>query len=474
MTTDATIRTQCPSCQAKFRVASEHVGRRTRCPGCRQAFEIQPVAQSKSNGPKSNKADAPPEVTYVGVNCRLCGTRMYGRLDQVGKPMKCPDCDTETTLPPPKPTAKQAVPAAMLGEQYELYEGDDQPWGITLAAAQAESVPVHCELCGTLQHVPPEMVGSVAVCPDCDHGTRVHPKPTTAKKDLGPDLELEPPTVTEEMATPTAPPVYSRLHDFESLSDEDKEERMSRVATNRKARPQMPRLPLVTGWGAFLRSPGVVPRWLGLSVWLSGCIALAAFSFTLIFGGGPYGAVAGLPLFCAAGAMLGLWYGCCAAIAMTVITESSEGNDKMTAWPTINPIDWMGEALYMMVAALASAAPGYLLVLVTGAHSIFVLGGMLASAWVFYPIMQLSSLEASSPFALAMPGVLGSLGEWFGTWGRFYILSGLLAVATVVVVGGLGWLSPPLLLVASVPIVGAAGVYFRLLGRLAWRIREDS
>lgn len=469
MTTDATIRTECPSCHAKFRVAAEHQGRRTRCPSCRKPFEIQPTQASATAPP-----DDPPEVTHVGVNCRLCGTRMYGRLDQVGKPLKCPDCDTETLLPPPQPKSKQAVPAAMLGEQYELYEGDDQPWGTALAAAQAEMVPVHCELCGTLQYVPPEMVGSVAICPDCDHGTRVRPaKAKPAPKNLGRDIELEPPSVTEEMATPSAPPLFSRLHEFESLSDEEKEERMARVATNRKARPQMPRLPLVSGWAAFFTGPGVVARWLVISMWLSGAAALAVFAFNLIFAGGQYGAVAGLPLLCSAGAVAALCYAYSAAMAITIVTESSEGNDRMTSWPSINPIDWMGETIYTVIAGLAAAAPGYLLVQVTGAHSVAVLGGMLVSGWLLYPVMQLSSLEGSSAFALAMPGVLGSISNRFGTWVTFYLLSGAIAAAMVLAIAALWWIGGPAMMAASVPIIGAAIAYFRLLGRLAWRIRED-
>lgn len=480
MTTDATIRTQCPGCQAKFRVGGEHVGRRTRCPNCRAPFEVQPIARGPAAvspivQPEVVVAEQPPEVTHVGVNCRLCGTRMYGRLDQVGQPLKCPDCYTETTLPPPKPKTKQAVPAAMLGDQYELYEGDDQPWGVTLAATQAEMLPVHCELCGTLQYVPPEMVGSVAICPDCDHGTRVRPgKPKPAAKDLGADLEIEPPQVTAEMATPSAPPIYSRLHEFDSLSEQEKEERMSRVATNRKARPQVPRLPLLTGWGAFLASSGVVARWLGLSAWFSAAAALAVFAFNIIFTGGPYGAVAGLPLLCAAGAVAALCSACCAATAITIVTESSEGNNQMTAWPTINPIDWLGETLYIMVAGLVATAPGYLLVQVSGAPSWAVLGGMLVSGWLLYPIVQLSTLEASAPFALIMPGVLGSLGRCSGTWTTFYLVSGAMAAVMVLAVALLAWMGPYALLAASVPIVGAAGAYYRLLGRLAWRIREES
>ncbi|MDA8746506.1 hypothetical protein N9N28_17925, partial [Rubripirellula amarantea] len=210
-------------------MAAEHIGRRTRCPNCKSPFEVQPAESTPVPTPEQEALDDPPAVMHVGVNCQLCGTRMYGRLDQVGQLMKCPDCDTKTVLPPPEPPKGPVMPAAMLGEQYELWEGDDQPWGITLAAAQAELIAVHCELCDTLQHVAPAMVGSAIVCPDCGHATRVRaakPKPTStrdvAKAEQG-ELELEPAAVSHAMATPSEPLLYSRLQDFESKSTEDQE-----------------------------------------------------------------------------------------------------------------------------------------------------------------------------------------------------------------------------------------------------------
>ncbi|WP_442482032.1 MJ0042-type zinc finger domain-containing protein [Aeoliella sp. SH292] len=467
MTTESTITTQCPHCRAKFHVEIDYIGRRTRCPRCKDPFEIRPSKDS----PEPPEPPDPEPVTLVGVNCRLCGTRMYGHIDQVGQPMRCPDCNTETKLPPPKVEQGPMIPAAMLGDQYELYEEEEQPWGATLAAAQAEMVPVHCQVCDTLQYVAPVLVGTMVECPDCGHSTRVRPsqaKPR-ARAPRERELEVEPPS--ESVVHSTAS-VHTKLHDFERLSEADKEAAIARVATNRKARPQMTRFPLLSGWAAFLGSPGVVPRWIVLSAIMSCFAALAVFAFSMIFQG--YGAIAGLFLLCGAAFIGGLWFANLSAAFVSIVTESSEGNNQVMAWPSVNPVDWMGETVFVVIAGLVAGAPGYVAVQLAGADLPLQLLAIAVSTWLFFPLMHLSTLEGSSPFALLMPGVAGSIREWFGTWVVFYFLSGMLLGATIASLLLLDWASDLGWLLGSVPIVGGLLAYARLVGRLAWRIRYEA
>lgn len=478
MATDTTNLSRCPECQAQYRVALAHAGRITQCHKCQTRFRIQPlqadsarasdIAEKETGG--TDDAETP---THVGVNCRLCGTRMYGRLRQVGQKLTCPDCKSQTVLPPPRPRRPPTVPAAMQGEQYELWEEEEQPWGSRLAAEQEQQIRVCCELCDTLQYAGLELVGAALVCPDCGHATRV-PQPPPTPPPTAPalrELELHPPQDFSSTEDSQPPAVYSRLHDFNSKSSEEQEREIARVATNRKARPQMPRWPLLSGWLSFLRGPDVVARWITLSILLPIFGAIAAMGFSMLFSG--YGAIMGLPMMCAAAAGLTLCFGAAAACAIAIITESSEGNDHIMAWPSNNPIDWMGEAIYLLVTLLASAAPGYLLVQLAGPEPSGVLLGMLVSAWVLLPVILLSTLEGSSPFALVMPGVVGSLRDWIGSWALFYLLSAAFMTAAAVALGllasqGVAWLS-----VGGLVLVGVSGAYFRLLGRLAWRVRHE-
>jgi hypothetical protein len=95
--------------------------------------------------------------------------------------------------------------------------------------------------------------------------------------------------------------------------------------------------------------------------------------------------------------------------------------------------------------------------------------------FVLYPIALMSALEANSIWVPLTLPVLLSLFRWWWAWLSFYILTGLLAA-------GLGAVflyslssSQDLLQLLLGPLVAAAAlIYFRLLGRLAWRMTTTS
>ncbi|QDU57677.1 MJ0042-type zinc finger domain-containing protein [Aeoliella mucimassa] len=459
---DSTITTQCPHCRTRFKVDLRHVGRQARCPNCKAGFEVHAVAEptSKPSGP-----------TFVGVNCRLCGTRLYGRHDQVGQLLTCPDCNTKTKLPAPKPKEPTKMPAAMLGQQYELWDGDSQPWGTELLKQQKALVPVRCEVCETLQYVEPAMIGQAIECPDCGHATVVKaPKPKLPPAPAEPDLEVEEVRVDESFA-PSMPPIYSRYEDFESLSPEEQLAAMNRVVTNRKSRPQMNAWPLLTGWKAFLTGPGVVSRCLSIGILLAFFFTVAVWVYPMILSG--YGAVVGLPIMVATAAMIMLGLASASACAIKVVTESSEGNDRIEEWPVNNPVDWMGESFYMAIGVMSSGILGYLIAWASGADVAGKLLGIAASMWVCFPVVHLSTLEALSPWSLLMPGVLRSMTKSAGSWLQFYLLSAIVVGLFVGTVMLLNRYSPELISLAAIPFMIAGMFYFRMLGRLAWRIRHD-
>ena len=77
---------------------------------------------------------------------------MYGRLDQVGKKLKCGDCGRLNVVPPPPPPKKPNIPAALEGEQYELWDADEQPLPSELVAHQPKYIAVTCRKCATLMY----------------------------------------------------------------------------------------------------------------------------------------------------------------------------------------------------------------------------------------------------------------------------------------------------------------------------------
>ena len=113
-------------------------GRKGRCARCNAIFRVPGPA--KAAEPIVRKPDPAPR--YVSVLCRVCQTLMYGGLDQVGKPLKCPDCGAQTILPPPQPEKPKKPLAAMEGEQYELWGVDEAPSVAEMLAAQPKYIAV--------------------------------------------------------------------------------------------------------------------------------------------------------------------------------------------------------------------------------------------------------------------------------------------------------------------------------------------
>ena len=108
---------------------------------------------------------------------------MYGRLDQVGKPLKCPDCGAQTILPPPPPEKPKKPLAAMEGDQYELWGVDEAPSVAEMLAAQPKYIAVECRMCQTLMHATEKQVGKKLKCPDCGTANLV-PPPAAARKPI--------------------------------------------------------------------------------------------------------------------------------------------------------------------------------------------------------------------------------------------------------------------------------------------------
>src|SRR4029079_8573855 len=122
-----------------------------------------------------SKPAGPPQP--VGFECRVCGTRLYGPADKVGKKVKCPDCGAGTVIPePPKPKGK-VMPAALEGEQYELWDIDEQPLPSEMVASQPRYMNLTWRICGSLITARVDQVGEQIACHDCET-MHVVPKPT--------------------------------------------------------------------------------------------------------------------------------------------------------------------------------------------------------------------------------------------------------------------------------------------------------
>jgi len=87
----------CPGCGAQYEFPASMAGRTGRCVSCGTEFVVPAFTQRTPDDTPAigsifddEERESPPQ--YIAVVCRVCQTRMYGRPDQVGQTLKCPDC----------------------------------------------------------------------------------------------------------------------------------------------------------------------------------------------------------------------------------------------------------------------------------------------------------------------------------------------------------------------------------------------
>lgn len=409
------------------------------------------------------------QARLISFPCRVCETRLHARPENAGRKVRCPDCGAGTIVPQPPKERPKRPPAAMEGEQYEVWPVDQQPTAAEVLASQPKLVGLDCSLCGTRLHATLEQVDDLIACPDCGAKTRVPPyseklpaKPW--REDDGEELDLEVVSV-EPRPAPRLHGVgdLAEAEDRAALADAD-EERPEYVT-----RPKLARWPLQTGILLFPLSRGMPPRIVLFGTWAAFVVWLAYTAIGFVAG---YGTILAMFLLAASG-ILGLM--CAVALAavwLAIITESSEGNDVVEAWPDMVFLDWMFEGFYIVTAGLVACIPGWAVSLLYLGEPLIRAGLILGGAVVFFPIVLLSMLDIGSPLAPLSPKILASLVRAPGSWLMFLVESGL-ALAGLAAVGlGLAQWSP-LGLVYFAPIFVLASVwYFRLLGRLAWVLAE--
>ena len=129
----------CPTCHARMHPRRELIGKRVRCPDCgvavrvtERAEEVVPAAREAgtANEYRLSDTDQPGEQpkTVLAV-CKVCGARLFPKVELVGRRVRCPDCFQPVLVPPP-PTEHVAKERRPAGE----YRLDAEPEPNPLAA----------------------------------------------------------------------------------------------------------------------------------------------------------------------------------------------------------------------------------------------------------------------------------------------------------------------------------------------------
>jgi len=160
-----------------------------------------------------------------------------------------------------------------------------------------------------------------------------------------------------------------------------------------------------------------------------------------------------------------------AACGLALLEPTAAGLDRIEAWPEPYWKDWMAQMIYLGWIGAIPLAVSYGLAVLAEFGGARMELAFPAIFFVLYPISLLSALEANSIWApLTMP-IVASLFRWFWCWLMFYLLTGLIAVGLVAAFVHAVWSGRDSLILLFGPLVAAAVlIYFRLLGRLAWRM----
>ena len=465
VTNTSSIQTACPYCRKSYDVPAAAEGRRAKCASCGKSFHVHDI-----DAPPLDPMPLLPDRKYVGVACHVCGTQMYGRPADVGRRLRCPDCDAVTLLTPPR-ESRSAAPRVS-DDAYEVVDDESPGQGEALGAAASEGFTFHCSLCDTLLAGTMATIGETVDCPVCG---RVNQIPQPAERTYVAPVDDDGYQLDESQAAPGEDIRSSMYADYLNPADEEEQEkRIARVATNRTARPTPPPLPTVNGVWKILKSPGLFSRWLAMTSFF--CVALLVAGWSI-------GALSQTGLgFAMAYAIMGFCFlmlaaltvianlALLAAIGVVVVTESSEGNDTVEQWPSSLPTDWVGEFIYVVVAFTVGGLPGW--IIAQGAPSLG-LPLVATSSWLLGPVVLLSQLEAANPLALLVPKVIARIGPTLHHWLLFYLVSGVQFAVAAGVTIGLGMLHPAAALVGVPAMVTAAILYFRGIGRLAWVMRHE-
>ena len=400
------------------------------------------------NSAESSNADLP-------VTCDVCGTRIYAKASQIGKQVRCPDCQTLQLVKSPPPTPAKPKPQ-YTGDEYQLQE-EVPPSPKTESPRYTRVV---CEICSTAMNIRVEHVGKRVRFPDC--GT-----PNLIKAPAPKANEFELPDV-QDVVLEEAPPAND--HSKQVIA----ERLMSNAAVELReaeAEDQQPISPEKTKLLAFILQLKILPVWITAAVgtiitWhlievindLTSIVSLE--SIFAVF----------LTIITAAFATA--LAGFIAPQLLAITSFTSDGFDRIPYWPSHDLLDRFRSILMIANSVALAAAPGMLLATLLSPLGIPLWTGML-STLLLLPFILLSMMDNDSAFLPYSAVIHSSLSTRRSSWNLFYLQSvGLFAISAFP--AGLCWLLHPMLGRVVLCFAGAIYVvlYPFLLGRLAWMIGD--
>lgn len=429
--------------------------------------------------PVANPDSQPPEI--LTVTCPTCHERFRVYLALELQSVACTYCATKLNIPSQKQVEKQHYTATNhprpMVEEYavaqpsvtappEPINGMSRAEMKALAASQALlSVTVECLTCHERirAHAGPEP--GRAACTFCGAMVDVLDQKTIAGRQPQEVASQCRDQIGEYAAgAPVATLPLRPGGVFDKLGE-----------IRREVAPPPPRWTFFSGVFTFPWRRDVVVRWALMTVGFTALIVVSLVIKGLFSGlSGMAGGVA-MAFFL----MPIIWisvmtFSYAAACGLCVLEGTTAGLDRIEAWPDPLWKEWMSQMIYLGWIGAIPFAVGYgisQLAALAGARADLVFPEVL---FVLYPVALMSALEANSVWVPLTLPILESLVRAWWCWLLFFLLTRLVAAGlTMIFVYSVISGNISLLLVLGPLLAAATLIYFRLLGRLGWRITAN-
>jgi len=335
---------------------------------------------------------------------------------------------------------------------------------------------VPCRICGTLIDCLSTQVGQTIRCPDCHSSIPVPPPRDAQTRTPVSQNSLATGEVKELAPAPLPPSDPSR--------DQHDVVRMQAAAMLAKAKAEQEELDQRDGEVyddskaadivRFLLDPLAIARLVAIAV--LGVVALTLIRWSVpLFASDSSNAGSSfmlLLILIAAVPVTAAWLITAAAHAMALVRDTASSQAKI-GWPDANFFDWLGQGIYVILAAVYSGLPGAALaatMISAGVNWIYALL-MLMFSWVaLFPLTFISMSHEASLASLVSIPVYRSTRELRGPWVLFYQASLLLGLITwgMLTMALSDSVLAALFVMCGTTLLGA--FYFRLLGWLAGQL----
>jgi hypothetical protein len=429
---------------------------------------------------KSNQVPKPetPIPESITVDCLTCHERIGVLLAEESQTISCTFCDAPIAVPSrghvrsiQLEKARKSGPP--VGE-YAVAKFEDSPAENSPAAGNlrtggskkkkgaALTITVECATCHELMRVNVGQEPGRTACTFCQAVVPIPDRRTVA----GWEREKIAPRPAAEIGAYD----HGEIPKTVPLRPGNVFDRMAEV--RQEAPPPPPRWTFFSGVFTIPWQGETCVRWVYMSLGLMGVLGLLAVLRFVAAAAAPIAAVVGafflLPIIWLSFFSFSYLASCC----LHVFESTSAGLERVDTWPEPSWREWMAD---MMSIAWIGAIP------LGASYGIALLGQEFwgSSPWlatpllffVFYPISFLSALEANTVWVPLTRPILASVARWWWCWLMFYFLAGGVTALTTAAAGYLLSNSYHSAVIALGPIIPAFGlIYFRLLGRLAWRM----